>query len=238
MTKQKYSYFFEDVEPGGSEEHRKFFAKKEDKRLEFMTAALIEKYGPEAQELIDEAMQEMLSKREGRCIEIFSEMLREKYGDEVNDLIEKAIGRAILEREPKNIRALGLKFAEKYGPEAITQMMEGNRRMWKERSEELIKEYGITEKNAIGAARILAFVHRMQGSVVEATPQRAVREECFCVMLPYFGPEWCIHTITASCRGMADAVNPKIQVKFEKMLAWGDSCCRIAFELPEETEDK
>ena len=236
MTKPKYSYFFEDAPPAGSEGHKEFFAPKEEKRWKYMSDALVEKYGPEIEKVIDEAWHKILERREDRAIEIFDQMLKEKYGDEANELVEKIKAKLLLEREPKNIMGLGDYVAEKYGPEAIDVIMGGSRKMWTERSKALVDELDITEKDCIGPLRLLSWVHRSMGSVIEATPKKAVREEMWCPMLPLFGPEWCHRVSNSSFRGMADAVDPNIKIRWEKHLGSGDGCCRIIFELPEETE--
>ncbi|MFC1593160.1 hypothetical protein ACFL4C_04020 [Candidatus Omnitrophota bacterium] len=225
-------YFYEDLVLG-SPEHQEFFAGKEEKRLDFMTAELINKYGPTARELIDKAVRKILKRREARAIEILEEILVEKYGPEARELVEQARSKILFEREPKNVMTLADFVTKEYGLEAIDVMMEGNRKMWVELSKQLIDKLEIKEKDCIGAMKILSFVHRDMGEVVEASPNRAVRLELRCPMLPLFGADWCIRVSKSSLTGMANAVNPNIVLHQEEFACKGGSSCRVVYEMKE-----
>ncbi|MFC2019865.1 hypothetical protein ACFLU4_07990, partial [Chloroflexota bacterium] len=136
------SDFYEDMELG-SEEHLKFFAEKEERRQQFMSAELIAKYGLSAREVVNRAIEKILADREERVIKNLEEIFVEKYGDEAHDIVAKARPWILFQREPVNMLTLAEFATEAYGQEAIEVMMEGNRKMWVERSKMLIDELNI-----------------------------------------------------------------------------------------------
>ncbi|MFC2020032.1 hypothetical protein ACFLU4_08870 [Chloroflexota bacterium] len=225
-------YLYEDLLLG-TPEHSKFFARKEQKRQDYMTAELIDKYGPEAHKVINEAINTELEKREARAIEILEAAFVEKYGPEAHELVEQTRPKILWERTPRNIITLADFVTEEYGAEAIDVMMEGNRKMWVELATQLMDELNIRERNCIGAIKILTWSHRDMGRVAEATPKRAVREETRCPMLPLFGADWCIRATQSSLLGIANAVNSNITLHHDEFTCKGGSICRAVFELKE-----
>ena len=91
----------------------------------------------------------------------------------------------------------------------------------------------IKKRNAIGALKLLSFVHGKVGEVVAETPDFAAREETGCSFWKIFGADTCHRISHSSMLGMCHAVNPKLPSRHEKMLAKGDECCRIVFEMQE-----
>ena len=225
------SDFYEDMELG-NEEHLKFFAEKEERRQQFMSAELIAKYGLGAREVVNRAIEKILADREERVIKNLEEIFVEKYGDEAHDIVAKARPWILFQREPVNMLTLAEFATEAYGQEAIEVMMEGNRKMWVERSKMLIDELNIEGRDCIAAIKIISYVHRGgMGKVIESSPNRVVREEYWCPFLPIWGDEWDKRINYYSQRGMCDAINPDIEIKIEQFQREGDTCLRIVYEL-------
>ncbi|MFC1964420.1 hypothetical protein ACFLWG_00215 [Chloroflexota bacterium] len=223
--------FLKDLKKETEEEHRITTEAKEDQRLQFLCAGIIDKYGLEAREIVEKAKSKILSDREARAITIFEELLTEKYGINACEVIEKAKSKMMFLREPMNIMTFAEVVTGKYGPGVLEVMKKSIKDFWIVRGKLMLDELGIKERDAIGAIKILSFVHRNMGDIVEATPERAVREERFCDYSNIWGPEWCDLVSGSGLTGMVYAVNPKLVVSHEKMLTRGDNCCRIVVEL-------
>ena len=214
-----------------SKEYRDFFESKEDEKFKFLSAGIIDKYGPEASEVIEAAKSKILADREAGAVAILEEMFTEKYGPEAHEIVEKARQRMVFFREPMNLMTFAEVVASKYGPEVYKVIRKAIRDFWEVRAKSMLDEFKITERDAIGAIKVLSLVHGDIGEVVEATPKRAVREERYCVFTDIFTPFWCELASVSAMEGICAAVNPKLTVTYEKYLTRkGDDCCRIVVE--------
>ena len=182
----------------GTDEHRKFFRGKEERRMKYL------------------------------CKEFVNE-----YGGEAEDVMYKARLRVTVETEPRGLMTFAEEVVGKYGPEAYGVMKKAMRRMWCDFAKKLMKKLNIEERDAIGAIKLYTFVHRELGEIVEAKPQRAVREERICPFTKIWDAEWCYLASGAAMEGICDAVNPKLVCRQEKLLTKGDDCCRMVFEMKE-----
>ena len=186
----------------GSEEHREYYRQKEKERIDLLRESFVQKFGQEANSVIDRALIEIMEQREPRAIEVLEEMFTAKYGSEVHEIIKEARTRLIMEKEPKNI----MKFAEvvtgEYGQEALDVMYQTFKKMWYHKTKILLDELNITERDAVAVAKMDTFIHRDMGEVIECTPSRAVREEKWCPHQNVATPEFCFLTSGAAFEGI------------------------------------
>ena len=180
--------------------------------------------------------QEFFNMKEQERLDSFAQAIRDKYGPESEETLMAATRNVLLGRMANNILSFMEVVVDKYGTEALDIIGEGNRRMWYERSKEIIEKLGIKEKDASAAMKVLTFAHRDLGEVVEDTPKKAARHERYCTHWQKWGTRGCCLISNSSCRGMCDAVNPDLVVKHEKLISEGDEYCRIVFELEEPGE--
>lgn len=133
------------------------------------------------------------------------------------------------------LRSFTETFAQAYGEKAFEVVEKLLVDVTRQSVQNLVSRMKV-ERNAKGAAEILANLHGNQGmigSIVEATSQRAVRQERVCVMGQAWGYDMCHRFSLKLYQTICDAVNPSLTVRHTKFLNGEDDCCEIIFELRE-----
>jgi hypothetical protein len=128
-------------------------------------------------------------------------------------------------------------LVKRFGPEVIDVLGETSRELTKKGTENLLKELGIKERDAIAAVKVISYFHALTGTsgeIIEATPSRAVRIERACPCSDVWDYEFCSKvTSVPAIEGMCAAINPKIKFSHPKFINRGDDCCELVFELKE-----